>query len=165
MPTESSTLIQGVGTGITMTFTDPKTGKLLWTAKVKSIEAQSKTQGNDVSGTLHKVDGVLYQDGKAADTLIAPIVNVDNAKQTVIATGGVTVTSLTQANTRLTCDSVTYFAQKGKLIGRGNVVLTKAGFTQKGPSFAGDVRLKTVVMPAPGDASAGSRPVSVQLSP
>jgi hypothetical protein len=148
-----------------MTFTDPKTGNLLWTARVASIEAESKVTANDVTGTMHGVDGILYKDGKPADHMTAKTVNVDNKRQTVTAADGVVVVSLTQADTRLSCDQATYFAREGKLTGKGHVVFKKAGFTQSGPSFAADVKLKSVVMPAPGNADDGTRPVTVQLTP
>ncbi|MDR3707692.1 MAG: LPS export ABC transporter periplasmic protein LptC [Capsulimonadaceae bacterium] len=153
--------IHGVGSGVTMTFTDPKTGKVLWTANVKRVEATSKANANDVTGTMHGVDGVLYQDSVAADRLQAPTVTVDNASQLVDASGGVTVTSLTQANTRITCDKMTYYASKAKIVGHGHVVFHKGGFTQKGPSFAADVKLKAVVMPAPGEPGSSKPGVHV----
>jgi lipopolysaccharide assembly outer membrane protein LptD (OstA) len=136
-----------------MTFTDPKTGKILWTAKVRRVEAVSQQSASGVFGTLHVVDGVLYEDSVPADRLEAPTVTVDNATQQVTATGGVRVTSLTQANTRVTCDSMIYYAGKARIVGTGHVVFKKGGFVQSGPSFAADVKLKSVIMPAPGSKS------------
>jgi len=140
-----------------MTFTDPKTGKTLWTAKVQRVEAVSKQEANAVFGTLHMVDGILYEDSVAADRLRAPTVTVDNSTQVVTATGGVVVTSLTQAGTQVTCDKMIYYAEKAKIAGTGHVVFKKGGFTQTGPSFAADVKLKSVIMPAPGTARSNAR--------
>lgn len=141
--------VHGQASNVTMTFTDPKTGKTLWTARVKRVEATSHTKANDVFGTLHEVDGTLYQDSVPADRLQAPTVTVDNATQVVVASGGATITSITQADTKVTADTITYYSADGKIVGVGHVTFKKGGFTQKGPSFAADVKLKSVVMPAP----------------
>ena len=143
-----------------MTFTDPKTGRVLWTAKVGAIVATSGVEASAVTGVMHEVDGRLYQDGQPADEMLAPMVTVDNEKHVIAATGGVHVKSLTQADTTVTCDDATWYANDNKLIGRGNVVFRKGGFTQSGSSFAADTRLHSVVMPAPG---LGRHPVTAHL--
>ena len=157
-----TTNIKAAAIGVQMRFTDPQTGKLLWTADVDRIEALSPTNPNEVYGTLHNVRGILFQGGVAADHITAPIVNVDNATKVVVATGGVHVVSITQPGTSLTCDMVTYYAGTGHIIGQGNVVFHKSGFMQTSSSFAGDVKLKSVVMPAPGIGS-GHGAVTTQL--
>jgi hypothetical protein len=154
--------IKAAAIGVHMKFTDPQTGKLLWTADVQRIEGISPAGQNEAQAVLHVVHGVLYQNSAPADHITAPIVHVDNATKIVIASGGVTVVSITQKGTSLTCDTVTYYAGTGHLIGVGHVVFHKAGFTQTSPSFAGDVKLKSVVMPAPGIGSGGGA-VDTQL--
>jgi len=148
--------IAGVASQVHMTFTDPKTGKMLWKASVGRLEAGPGGSGNDVIGTLHTVDGVLYEGGKAANRMLAPTVNIDNSNKIVTATGGVHVISLTQKDTDLHCDKAVWYINENKLIGTGHVVMHKATFTQTGPSFAADTRLQSVVMPAPSDSGVGS---------
>lgn len=156
---KSSADVAGVASQVHMTFTDPSTGKVLWKAAVGRFEAVQ--QSGAVVGNLHKVDGVLYEAGKPANRMLAPMVKVDNQNKTVTATGGVHVISLTQKDTDLRCDSATWYIKSSKLIGTGNVVMHKATFTQTGPSFEADTRLQSVQMPAPslsGSVPAGGHP-------
>lgn len=144
--------MQAIASNLTMKFVDPKSGKILWTAIVQDAQALSKSAPNATQVTMHTVDGTLYENSSPADRLLAPTVTVDNETQIVVATGGVKVVSLTHADTQVTCDRMVYYASKAKIVGTGNVVFRKGGFTQTGPSFAADVKLKSVVMPAPGTA-------------
>jgi len=157
--------IAAVASQVQMTFNDPKTGKTLWKAKVGSLEARNPSDSSDdVVGTLHHVDGILYESGTPANRMISPTVNIDNVNKTVIATGGVHVISLTQTDTDLRCDRVIWNAATNQLIGVGHVIMHKETFVQTGPSFAADTRLKSVVMPAPSQATGeSSRKVHVQF--
>jgi hypothetical protein len=132
-----------------MTFVDPNTGKMLWKANVQQFEAQSLSSGS-VVGAMTNVDGILYENGTPSDRLRAPTVTADNASKVVTATGGVVITSLTQAATTMTCDRVVWYSSANKLIGHGHVVFKTGGFMQIGPSFLADTKMKNVVMPAPG---------------
>ena len=132
-----------------MTFVDPATGKLLWKATFQNAEAQPSASGS-VTGLLQGVTGVIYQNGKPVDNLTAPSVSVDGGKKIVKASGGVTVTSLTQKSTTLTSDTITWYTSQNKMIGLGHVVFKTGGFTQSGPSFLADTKIKNIVMPAPG---------------
>jgi hypothetical protein len=145
-----------------MTFVDPKSGKILWKAIVQQFDAQSGLNGG-VIGVMKNVDGILYENGKAADRLKSAIVTADNQKRMVTASGGVTITSLTQAGTVLTCDSVVWYTAQDKMLGTGHVLLHTGGFTQSGPSFLADTKMKSVVMPAPGPGSRHS--VHAQFQP
>lgn len=151
--------LKAIGTSSHIIYSDPKTGKLLWTADVAYSEAQSGQTQSDVTATLHDVHGKLYESGKPADRFAAPLVIADNAHHTVTATGGVTVTSITQAGTTLRCDKMTWYSGENKLIGVGHVVFKKGGITQTMPSFQADTRLRTIVSPAPGLARASRMPI------
>ena len=142
--------MKAVGTGSHITYSDPKTGQLLWIADVAYSEAQSGQTQSDITAILHNVHGVLYSLGKPADHFSAPLVTADNSRHTVTATGGVTVTSITQAGTTLRCDKMTWYSGENKIIGVGHVVFKKGGITQTMPSFQADTRLKKIVSPAPG---------------
>lgn len=151
--------ITAVGTSSHIIYSDPKTGKLLWTADVAYSEAQSGQSQSDITAILHDVHGVLYASGKPADRFTAPVVTADNAHHTVTATGGVTVTSITQAGTTLRCDKMTWYSGENKVIGVGHVIFKKGGITQTMPSFQADTRLKQIVSPAPGLGAASRAPI------
>ena len=144
--------VAAVASQVHMTFTDPKSGKVLWKATVGRLEAGPGSTDGGLVGTLHTVNGVLYEGGKAANRMIAPTVNVDNRNKIVTATGGVHVISLTQKDTDLRCDKAVWYITTNKLVGTGHVIMHKSTFTQTGPSFAADTRLQSVVMPAPAGA-------------
>jgi hypothetical protein len=126
-------------------FVDPSTGATLWTANVERSEASTGENGS-IIGQMDGVDGILYEGGKPADKFLAAKVIYDNARKIVVARGGVKITSLTQSSTTLTCDKVVWYMGKNKLVGSGHVVFRAQGFTQTGPSFQADTKIKDVVM-------------------
>jgi lipopolysaccharide assembly outer membrane protein LptD (OstA) len=97
-------------------------------------------------GVMEGVDGIFYQQGKPADHFSAPKVIYDEHAQTVTASGGVKLKSLTQNNTTLSCDSLVWYPGTGKLVGSGNVVYHSGHFMQTGPSFQADTKLKRITM-------------------
>ncbi len=138
----------------TLTYSDPKTGMILWKANAKSMDAQSGQSAGDVVGTMHNVAGVLYQNGQPANSLTAPLVRADQSSRVVTASGGVILKSLTQQGTVVRCNQIVWHSDTNILVGRGNVVFRKGNFTQTGPSFQADTKLKAITMPAPQDHSA-----------
>ena len=137
---------------LSFSFVNEKTGKILCTGTTTTSTAGAGSTENDLYADLRNVRGVMYADNKPANSFTAPHVVAYNANKLVVATGGIRVVSLSEPGTWLTCDRMTYYAAQGKIIGTGHVVFknTVQGFTQRGPSFAADTRLKRVVMPAPG---------------
>jgi len=150
--------------GSHLTYVDPKTGKTLWTADVENSEAQTAQNTSDVSAYMHNVRGVIYDGGQPADHFTAPLVTADTKNHTITATGGVTVTSITQVGTTLRCDRMVWYTAQNRLVGVGHVVFKKGGITQTMPSFQADTRLKRIVTPAPGLAAAGKRPVHTHIA-
>jgi hypothetical protein len=138
--------MQTTETGGHIEYEDPKTGKLLW--KVSFDHAELTTVPNTV-GNWHDVHGELYSNGLPADEFTAPLVTADNKKQTLTATGGVFITSKTQANTTLRCDRMVWYSDQKKLIGIGHAVFKKGGITQTMPSFQADTGMKKIITPAP----------------
>jgi lipopolysaccharide export system protein LptA len=132
------------------TIVDPKSGVTLWTANVQSAEATTSASGALMT-EMDGVDGQFYEQGKPADAFTASKVSYDDHTKSVTAHGGVTIRSLTQKETTLTCDSVVWRSANNSLIGTGHVVLHSGKFTQTGPSFTADTRLKDVVMRSTSD--------------
>lgn len=144
-------------------YDDPKTGKIAFTADFAYSVAQSVGKSNDVHAAWHDVHGVIYQNGVRANKFSAPIVVADNELRTVTASGGVAVTSITQADTSVRCDRMTWYMNKNLLIGVGHAVLRKGGFMQSAPSFQADTHLKSIVMPAPGLSGGARRPIHARI--
>ena len=140
-------------------FVDSKTGKILWTANVQSAEASTLADGTLMS-QMENVDGILYEQGKPAAKFSAPKVTYDDLNKTVTAHGGVKIRSLIQKDTTLTCDNVTWYPKTDKLIGKGNVVMTSGKFSQSGPSFQADTKLKDVKM-----HGTASQPIRIKFQP
>jgi hypothetical protein len=143
--------------GATFTFTDPKTGKLLWTATAGSVDAHTGTGANSAEGDLHDVSGVMYHDGIATDRVRATDVTADQASRTIVAIGNVRISTIGASTTTMECDRMIWNMNGDKILGLGNVVCRKTGFTQSAPSFEADTRMRTIVMPAPS-AVAGRSP-------
>jgi hypothetical protein len=160
--TQSASPIIANATGISLTFVDPKSGRVLWKLNAKSADASTATGTGQVVGTLHGVAGILYQNAKPVDRVLAQNMNADQATGTIVATGNVTAKSLTQVATSIRCDRLVWRPGGDSLVGTGNVVLHKGNFTQTGPSFQADTKMKKVVMPAPGLGRGG---VKATLSP
>ncbi len=131
-----------------MTFDNPKTGVVLWKANAARMEGKFGAGANSGHGTLFGVIGTLFQDGKPAAKLTAPTVTADQGSGVLRASGGVTVVSLTQAEESLRCDKLIWYEASNRLVGTGHVLFRKGAFTQTGPSFSADTRLKTLYMPA-----------------
>jgi hypothetical protein len=132
----------------TLTFTDPRTGKLLWKATARTLNAQTGAASN-VVGTMQDVHGVFFQNGVAADHITADTVSADQSSKEVTASGSVLVRSITDPTTSIRCDRVVWHADTNMMLGTGHVVFKKGGFMQTGPSFQADTRMRTLVMPAP----------------
>lgn len=127
-------------------YADPKTGKTLWKVNFDAAEFRSA----DSAGEWHNVRGTMYSDGKPEDDFSAPLVTADTKTNVLTGTGGVIITSRTQADTKLTCDRMVWYSEQNKLIGVGHAVFKKGGITQTMPSFQADTKMKKIVTPAPG---------------
>lgn len=155
--------LKAVATGSQITDTDTKTGRILWTAHVAYSTAQSGSTTSDLTATFHDVHGVFYAGGKPADRFSAPVVTADYKSQTVTATGGVTVTSITQAGARVRSDRMVWYSKENKLVGVGHVIFQQGGISQTMPSFQADTRLKKIVSPAPGIGGTLGRAIHTQI--
>ena len=145
--------------GVEFKFSDPKTGKLIWTAVADSLNAQSGPGDSGVAGVLQNVTGTMYQKGVAVDRLKAERVTADQVSRTVSATGDVNVTTVGTEPTTMRCDRLIWNTGGNTMWGYGNVVLRRGGFIQTAPSFQADTAMRTVVMPAPGRSAPGRGPV------
>jgi hypothetical protein len=128
---------------------DPKTGRLLWKAKAKSMQASSESSGG--AGVMHSAIVTLYQHGEAEALVRAPLVSGNTGKKTISASGGVTVHSLVPSQIAdARCDNMVWSADTNVMVGTGHVVIKVPGTTETGPSFKADTKLESVEIPAPG---------------
>jgi lipopolysaccharide assembly outer membrane protein LptD (OstA) len=141
--------VKGVLEQTTLTGVDPKTGKTLWKATAKSIDAQNSDTGK--TGQMHSGIVTLYHNGIPEAVLTAPLVTGDTASKEVKATGGVLVKTLTgRDRSTMRCNSVIWHSDTDIMLGQGNVIISGNGFVQTGSSFQADTKMQSIVMPAPG---------------
>ena len=136
-----------VSSSFSFTLPDPKRpGKLLYELRAASANGQSEADG--FHGALTSVWARLYQNGAATAILTAPHAQGGSAGKAVVVTGlgGVLVKSLIQPGTKLTADTVVWYATLNKMVATGHVVYLdgKTGATMTGPRMVADTRLKTI---------------------
>ncbi|BDI31233.1 hypothetical protein CCAX7_32840 [Capsulimonas corticalis] len=145
-PAFAATGVGVTGQGSYVTQPDPKhPGMYLWKLWARDfiIEAPDK----NVSGTLKGVHAILFQNGKQTADMVAPQAQSDNVKETIVASGGVVVKSLTQPGTILRADNVVWNAASRKIIASGHVFYKngKTGMTiQPRGRLIADTVLKSV---------------------
>lgn len=117
---------------------------LLWAKGFKG-DVPSQT----VYVTLTGVTGKLFQNGVPSATFSAPQATGDSGKQTIVATGRVTFTSLTDKGTSIIADRVDWSAKTNRGIATGNVIMHygKSGMTAHTSKLYFDTALKTVESP------------------
>jgi hypothetical protein len=131
-------------------YTDPKTGKIVLSANAKALTASSGPNNGMAIGALTGVSAKLYHAGVLADGMRADTLHADEARRVVTADGAVEVATVGPAATTITCEHLAWMIDSDTLIGRGHVVCSRGRFAQTAPSFQADTRMRTVVMPAPG---------------
>lgn len=109
-------------------------------------------------GVVRGTSAILYRDGKPALELVAPVVEGDAARGTVVARGGVAVRTIGGLQTtRLRSDTMTWHADSDLLEGRGDVLMTHGDAARvPGDTFRADTRLRRVLLTF-GDAPATGR--------
>jgi len=128
-------------------------GKYLW--KIWASGFTLLNPGTQITVTVQKVSAVLYQSGYAAAQLHAPVATYDNLKETIAASGGVTVRSLKEPGTTLRADNVVFYAATHKIVATGHVVYHN-GKTQMEihtNELVGDTVLKTLTSNTGGSAA------------
>ena len=131
------------------TVGDPKMpGRLLAVVKVRAFQGGSVTQG--FLGDMTQVHARLYQQGKPSATLDAPRAHGSQNSATknvvIIGTGGVVIKSLTEPGTRLTADTVVWYASINRIVASGHAVYynSKTAITFQSPTIIADTKLKSV---------------------
>lgn len=135
--------------GIVVDLPDPKfPGKSVPLCHVRAASATGQSAETGFLGSMTQVSALLYQQGKAAATLTAPRADGNSLRKAVVVTarGGVVVKSLTQAGTKLTADTVVWYAGLNKIVATGHVFYRdgKTGATMTGPVMNADTNLKMV---------------------
>lgn len=142
----------------TIQIGDPKLpGKLLAVVKAGGFRGVSADQG--ALGNMTQVHALLYQKGKQAATLDAPVAHFSQNSTTknvvAVGTGGVVIHSLTEPGTRLTADVVTWYASLNRIVATGHVVYhnVKTGWDVQAPTMTADTKLKSVKTGSGGSMS------------
>lgn len=144
-PSNLSAIIQSP----TIQIGDPKLpGKLLAVVKAGGFSGVSADKG--ALGNFTQVSALLYHQGKQAATFDAPVTHISQNSATknvvVIGTGGVLIKSLVELGTRLTADTVTWYASINKIVATGHVVYhnPKAGWDVQAPTMTADTQLHSI---------------------
>jgi hypothetical protein len=134
--------------------------KLFWEdkgSKALTVTAREMSYNSDGTAKLSNATAKLYQQGKLAALLVAPVIQADEKTKVAIASGGVTLTS---SDTRSAIRTVK--AQRIKWSSRDNKILAEGGVRATGPHafitgsvLVADTRMRTVrVMANPKEARA-----------
>ncbi|MEP6755884.1 MAG: hypothetical protein ABJA67_10310 [Chthonomonadales bacterium] len=109
--------------GITVNwFEKQKNGTL---RHLMDIEAETGTLiSGKQSGVLRNAHGILYKEGKPAARFESPLVNAEEEKKIVRATGGVVAHSIDPPGVTVWADKVTWNIQGDKVVARENVRFT-----------------------------------------
>ena len=148
-----------VGGTVRVDLPDPKfPGKRVPLCHVEAATATGQSAETGFLGSMTRVSALLYQKGKPAATLTAPLARGDSLRGSVVvtATGGVFARSLLHPGTTLRADRLVWTpsARTNQIVATGHVVWTdgKTHGTLRGPRATADTAVKTVVM-GPGDVS------------
>jgi len=149
--------ISGVTTGISATLPDPKRpGKLLYELRAAAGNGQADASG--FHGGLTSIWARLYQNGAPSAILTAPHARGGSVGKsvTITGTGGVVVKSLIEPGTKMTADTVVWYANLNKIVGTGHVFYRsgKTGAVLTGSRVDADTRLKTVNISGGGHGTA-----------
>lgn len=101
------------------TIVEEKDGKKIWELTAKTLEIDPTTRNT----ILKDIQGSFYQNNGEVINLTAPEAVYDVNKRDIIIKGLVQVSS--SNGSTLKVDKLQWQAQEGKLIGDGNVILTK----------------------------------------
>ncbi|HEY3299051.1 MAG TPA: hypothetical protein VGK34_10380 [Armatimonadota bacterium] len=115
-------------------------GRPLWIANCSEATAE-QTSAKAVA-ILKDVKAEMYKDGKLISKLTAPLVEADSRTKQVKAYGGVKVVSTQNGGTAV-CREMLWKSQENKIMGSGNVKMTKENMTIVANSFVSDTALKS----------------------
>ena len=128
--------IQGENWKIAWRTRNPLNRNALAPPVLTGIAENGKLSGDELNPTLQleTFTATLYHKGKPTAHIIAPKVNADQKRKKVVATGGVTVTSIA-SGVITKSDRVTWTLEGGKIVGEGNVSSFRAA-TGKQPAIS-----------------------------
>ncbi len=149
--------ISGVSSAFSATLPDPKRpGKMLYELRGASGNIQSDAGG--FHGDAASLWARLYQNGAASAVLTAPRALVKSIGKSVTVTGfgGVVVKSLTEPGTKMTADTVVWYASQNKMVATGHVFYRngKTGGTLTGPRMVADTQVRSVFFTGGGHGTA-----------
>ena len=149
--------ISGVSGPFSSTLPDPKRpGKLLYELRGGSLNGSFS--GGQATGTINSVWVRLYQNGSPAAVLTAPHAHGSDIGKAiaVTGTGGVVVKSLIEPGTKMTADTMVWYANTNKIVATGHAFYRsgKTGATLQAPRIEANTVLKTVSIPNSGHGTA-----------
>ncbi len=150
------TALSGVSTKFAFSLPDPKRpGKPLYELRADSLNGS--LQDGRISGTLNSVWARLYQNGSPGAVLTAPHAHGGDAAKSITVTGtdGVVVKSLTEPGTKMTADTMVWYAGTNKIVATGHVFYRngKNGATMQAPRMEANTGLKTIYITGGGHAA------------
>lgn len=101
----------------------------LWSAQYQWATIEYYDE-DDFGGRMRNVQGTFFQ-GDAVSTFTAELAEAEKATKTLKLSGLVTVTSI-KDKSKLTCKSVTYFANKEIIEAAGDISLDSPSYTMTG---------------------------------
>lgn len=124
-PAETQRINSGAGT-MTRSLKEDPTIKL-WKIDWEAIQL-ALTEDQAIGGTMKKVSGVFYDKGVDASTFDAEGADADKETNTLKLWGSVTVRSL-ELGATLTCEKLTWHADRGVLEATGEVAVKYRDYT------------------------------------
>ena len=145
--------VSGTSAAFSATLPDPKRpGKLLYELHGGSLSGFFT--GGQATGTFNSVWVRLYQNGSPAAVLTAPHARGSDAGKaaTLTGTGGVVVKSLTELGTKMTADTMVWYANTNRIVATGHVFYQsgKNGATLIAPRMEANTVLKEISIPNGG---------------
>ncbi|MDX1933963.1 MAG: hypothetical protein SFU56_15290 [Capsulimonadales bacterium] len=147
-PTPTPPPLSATSTGLSVSVYDSKgdvspSGALPKVLDLKSRGAGASTGAEGETVVVSRGSAVLYQEGKASATLTADRLAANREERTVVATGNVVATSLSQPRApAVRADKMVWTHDRNLLTGNGNVVMTaRPDFVLHGRSFTADTKL------------------------
>lgn len=128
--------------------------EITWTEKgvvrMKATAKESRFDGAKRMGSLKNFSAVLYESGKPTTTMTAPNVLCDTVLRTVMADGGVVLTSM-ETKSVIKSKWMKWFSKEQRVVGNGGVQAEliqpdSSVWNMSGSGFVADTALKSVVV-------------------
>ncbi|MHB1001601.1 MAG: LPS export ABC transporter periplasmic protein LptC [Armatimonadota bacterium] len=116
-------------------------GKPVWKAQFK--EGHLSQVNNTADVVLVDVKAIMYKNGKAISSLVAPSVLANSKTRDITASGGVKVVSYAQ-NGSVYADKIVWKSSEDKVTGTGSVRMVRGNISATAHKFVADTGLNKV---------------------